>query len=50
MPDVPHPCQTYPDLTRFTHELPRLAEALRSLRKIKVVAIGSSSTQGVVPV
>jgi lysophospholipase L1-like esterase len=40
----------YPHLTRFSQGLPRLTDALESQRKIKVVAIGSSSTQGVVPV
>jgi acyl-CoA thioesterase-1 len=50
MPAVPSTCHTYPDLTRFTFDLPRLAAALGSQRKIKVVAIGSSSTQGVVTV
>ena len=50
MPDASRPCKMYPDLTRFTAGLPRLADALKSQRKIKVVAIGSSSTQGVVPV
>jgi acyl-CoA thioesterase I len=50
MPDAPPTCQTYPDLTRFSFDLPHLADALGSQRKIKVVAIGSSSTQGVVPV
>lgn len=50
MPDASQPCKTYPDLTRFAFDLPHLAGALESQRKIKVVAIGSSSTQGVVPV
>jgi acyl-CoA thioesterase-1 len=50
MPDASQPCKMYPDLTRFTFDLPHLADALGSQRKIKVVAIGSSSTQGVVPV
>src|SRR4051812_33345409 len=47
MPDAPPPCQTHPDLVHFKHPLPHLKEALKRKRKIKVVAIGSSSTSGV---
>lgn len=50
MPDAPQPCKMYPDLTRFIFDLPHLADALASRRQVKVVAIGSSSTQGVIPV
>lgn len=38
------PDETHPDAVRY--ELPHLAQALKSLRKIKIVAIGSSSTAG----
>jgi len=50
MNDPPRPCDTHPDLVRFEHRLPHLAAALRHQRKIRIVAIGSSSTAGVVPV
>ncbi|MBR0870982.1 SGNH/GDSL hydrolase family protein [Bradyrhizobium tropiciagri] len=39
-------CETHPELVRFQHEMPHLAEALKRERKIKVVALGSSSTAG----
>ena len=42
----PRPCETHPDIVRFDHGLPRFAEALKSHRKVKVVAFGSSSTAG----
>lgn len=46
MPDVPRPCQTHPDLVAFNYPLPHLAQALKRDRRIKIVAIGSSSTAG----
>jgi hypothetical protein len=46
MPDTPRPCDTHLDLIRFDYPLLHLAEALKRQRKIKVVAIGSSSTAG----
>ena len=36
----------YPDLIGFRHPLPHLTEALRVQRRVKIVAIGSSSTAG----
>jgi acyl-CoA thioesterase I len=47
MADAPKTCTPYPDLINFKSPLPRLTEALEGQRKIKIVAIGSSSTQGV---
>jgi hypothetical protein len=52
MSDAPLlPCDIPAEFKRFEHPLPRLAQALKSQRKIKIVAIGSSSTagEGVVP-
>jgi acyl-CoA thioesterase-1 len=46
MPDVPRPCIAHPELVRFKHPLPNLARVLGSQRKIRIVAIGSSSTAG----
>ena len=46
MPDLPRPCDTHPDLVAFRHPLPHLMEGLKRQRKIKIVAIGSSSTAG----
>jgi acyl-CoA thioesterase I len=46
MPDAPRPCDTHLDLIRFKYPLKHLTEALERRRKIKVVAIGSSSTAG----
>jgi acyl-CoA thioesterase I len=45
MPDVP--CDPYLDLTGFNYPLRHLTESLKRKRKIKIVAIGSSSTAGV---
>ena len=50
MNDVPRRCDTHPDLTSFRHRLPHLKAALHSNRKVRIVAIGSSSTAGVEPV
>lgn len=44
MPDATKPCD--PHLVRFQCGLPRLISALNERRKIKIVAIGSSSTAG----
>ena len=46
MPDTPRPCDTHLDLVGFKYPLPHLAEGLKRQRKIKIVAIGSSSTSG----
>jgi len=46
MPDAPRSCDTHFDLIRFTYPLTHLAEALKRQRKVKIVAIGSSSTAG----
>ena len=46
MPDAPQPCDLHLDLVKFKYALPHLAESLKRQRKIKVVAIGSSSTAG----
>jgi acyl-CoA thioesterase-1 len=46
MPDVPRPCIAHSELVRFRYPLPNLARAVRSQRKIRIVAIGSSSTAG----
>jgi acyl-CoA thioesterase-1 len=46
MTDAPRQCKTHPEIVAFKRELPHLAEALKTQRKIKIVAIGSSSTAG----
>ncbi|HZC95002.1 MAG TPA: SGNH/GDSL hydrolase family protein, partial [Bradyrhizobium sp.] len=46
MPDAPRPCDPHLDLVGFKYPLPNLKEALKRKRKIKIVAIGSSSTAG----
>ena len=46
MPDAPRPCDTHFDLIRFKYPLTHLMEALKRQRKVKIVAIGSSSTAG----
>ncbi|THD64939.1 MAG: SGNH/GDSL hydrolase family protein [Bradyrhizobium sp.] len=38
--------ETTNDLVRFKYPLPHLAKSLKSRRKVKIVAIGSSSTAG----
>ena len=43
---TPRPCETHLDLVKFGHKLPHFADALRHQRKIKLVALGSSSTAG----
>jgi acyl-CoA thioesterase-1 len=46
MADASTPCKTHPEIVAFKRALPHLAEALKTQRKIKIVAIGSSSTAG----
>ena len=46
MADAPRTCDTAPDLVNFRFPLPHLKQALQRKRKIKIVAIGSSSTAG----
>jgi acyl-CoA thioesterase I len=43
-------CDLTPEPVEFDYPLPHLRKALKSQRKIKIVAIGSSSTAGVDPV
>lgn len=40
------PCETHLDIVKLDHGLPHFAQALRTQRKIKLVALGSSSTAG----
>src|SRR3954452_18262435 len=46
MADAPRLCKPHLDLVKFKHSLPNLTESLKRRRKIKIVAIGSSSTAG----
>jgi acyl-CoA thioesterase I len=46
MPDAPRPCDPHLDLVKFKYPLRHLSEGLKQQRKIKIVAIGSSSTAG----
>jgi len=46
MPAAPRVCDTHAGLFNFRHSLPNLTESLKKRRKIKIVAIGSSSTAG----
>jgi lysophospholipase L1-like esterase len=47
MPEAaPRPCVTHADLVAFKYPLSNLSESLKRSRKIKIVAIGSSSTAG----
>jgi lysophospholipase L1-like esterase len=50
MGDLARACDTHPDLVKFDHSLPHLKAALQHHQKIRIVAIGSSSTAGVAPV
>jgi len=50
MNDVSRPGDTHPDLVSFKYPLPHLTAALRFQQKVRIVAIGSSSTAGVAPV
>jgi acyl-CoA thioesterase I len=46
MTDAPRPCNPHLDLVAFKHPLRHLADSLKQQRRIKIVAIGSSSTAG----
>jgi acyl-CoA thioesterase I len=46
MTDTSKRCTTHPEIVAFKYPLPHLADALKKQRKIKIVAIGSSSTAG----
>jgi acyl-CoA thioesterase I len=46
MSDPSRPCDPHPDLVGFKFPLRHLKEALKRKRKVKIVAIGSSSTAG----
>jgi acyl-CoA thioesterase I len=46
MPDATKPCDPHLDVVRFQYRLRHLTDALNGRRKIKIVAIGSSSTAG----
>ena len=43
---TPRPCETHLELVKFSYGLPHLAQALKRDRKVKIVALGSSSTAG----
>ena len=43
---TPRPCETHLELVKFSYGLPHLAQALERERKVKIVALGSSSTAG----
>jgi acyl-CoA thioesterase I len=47
MTDTPRPCNPHLDLVGFKYPLRHLTDSLKQQRKIKIVAIGSSSTAGV---
>jgi acyl-CoA thioesterase-1 len=47
MTEAPRPCIPHLDLVGFKHPLPHLIDSLKRQRRIKIVAIGSSSTAGV---
>jgi acyl-CoA thioesterase-1 len=46
MTDAPPPCDPHLDVVRFDRNLQHFSQSLDSRRKIKIVAIGSSSTAG----
>jgi acyl-CoA thioesterase-1 len=46
MPDAPRPCDPHLEIVGFEHPLLHFKDALKCRRKVKVVAIGSSSTAG----
>ena len=46
MPAAPRVCDTHANLFNFRHPLPNLTKSFKERRKIKIVAIGSSSTKG----
>jgi acyl-CoA thioesterase I len=43
MTGVSQPCNPHPDIVNFKQPLQKLTESLERRRKIKIVAIGSSS-------
>jgi len=43
---APRPCESHLDIIRLGHGLPHFAQALKSRRKVRLVALGSSSTAG----
>jgi lysophospholipase L1-like esterase len=51
MTGVSQPCDPHPDIVAFTPPLKKFTESLERRRKIKIVAIGSSSVagEGVIP-
>ena len=46
MANTPAQCHTHPELTGFKYPLPHLMRSLKSQRRTRIVAIGSSSTAG----
>ena len=46
MPSAPRLCDAHLDLFNFSYPLLHLADSLKRQRKIRIVAIGSSSTAG----
>ena len=46
MPSEPRPCNTHAELFNFTKPLPNLKASLGKPGKVRLVAIGSSSTAG----
>ena len=49
MAGAPQDCNPHLDLVTFSHGLPNFTDALFRKRRIKIVAIGSSSTAGEPP-
>ncbi|WP_229167822.1 SGNH/GDSL hydrolase family protein [Bradyrhizobium altum] len=43
---TPRACETHLELVKFSYGLPHLTQALKRDRKVKIVALGSSSTAG----
>src|SRR3981081_4812861 len=46
MAEIPRHCDTHQDIVGFKNPFPHLMRSLKLRRKIKIVAIGSSSTAG----
>jgi acyl-CoA thioesterase I len=46
MANTPAQCHTHPELTSFRYPVPHLMRSLKSQRRTRIVAIGSSSTAG----
>ena len=46
MAEIPPPCDIHQDIVAFKYPLPHLKRSLKLQRKIRIVAIGSSSTAG----